>query len=94
MVCHCSVAPLTTARCYGKWAKAAVLSRIHASLRNRVAAIPSSSHRHSVGANRAGAARYSIFSNLPLRSLDKLSLQRRLREIGRTLPEARREPVG
>jgi len=31
--------------------------------------------------------RISIFSNLPLRSLDKLSLQRRLDEIGRELPD-------
>ncbi|MGF1630337.1 MAG: arsenate reductase ArsC [Kiloniellaceae bacterium] len=31
--------------------------------------------------------RISIFSNLPLRSLDKLSLQRRLDEIGQKLPD-------
>jgi len=31
--------------------------------------------------------RISIFSNLPLRSLDKLSLQRRLDEIGQDLPD-------
>jgi hypothetical protein len=31
--------------------------------------------------------RISIFSNLPLRSLDKLSLQRRLDEIGQNLPD-------
>lgn len=32
--------------------------------------------------------RISIFVNLPMRSLDRLSLQSRLREIGRTLPES------
>ena len=31
--------------------------------------------------------RIGIFTNLPLNSLDKLSLQRRLDEIGRTMPE-------
>ena len=31
--------------------------------------------------------RVSIFVNLPLNSLDKLSLQKRIDEIGRTLPE-------
>lgn len=31
--------------------------------------------------------RISIFTSLPMRSLDKLSLQRRLDEIGRALPE-------
>lgn len=31
--------------------------------------------------------RISIFTNLPLKSLDKLSLQRRLDEIGRAMPE-------
>jgi protein-tyrosine-phosphatase len=31
--------------------------------------------------------RISIFTNLPMRSLDKLSLQRRLDEIGRALPD-------
>ena len=31
--------------------------------------------------------RIGIFTNLPLKSLDKLSLQRRLDEIGRTKPE-------
>jgi protein-tyrosine-phosphatase len=31
--------------------------------------------------------RIGIFTNLPLKSLDKLSLQRRLDEIGRTIPE-------
>lgn len=31
--------------------------------------------------------RISIFVNLPIRSLDKLSLQNRLTEIGRTFPE-------
>jgi protein-tyrosine-phosphatase len=31
--------------------------------------------------------RIGIFTNLPLRSLDKLSLQTRLDEIGRTMPE-------
>lgn len=34
------------------------------------------------------ANRISIFVNLPMRSLDKLALQRRLDEIGRRLPEA------
>jgi len=32
--------------------------------------------------------RIGIFANLPLKSLDKLSLQRRLDEIGRKLPES------
>lgn len=32
--------------------------------------------------------RISIFINLPMRSLDKIALQKRLDEIGRTLPEA------
>jgi len=32
--------------------------------------------------------RISIFVNLPMRSLDRLSLQRRLDEIGRRLPES------
>ncbi|MEN3977172.1 arsenate reductase ArsC [Emcibacter sp. SYSU 3D8] len=32
-------------------------------------------------------SRISIFVNLPMRSLDRLTLQRRLDEIGRTLPE-------
>ena len=31
--------------------------------------------------------RIGIFTNLPLKSLDKLSLQTRLDEIGRTMPE-------
>jgi protein-tyrosine-phosphatase len=31
--------------------------------------------------------RIGIFTNLPLKSLDRLSLQRRLDEIGRTMPE-------
>jgi arsenate reductase len=30
--------------------------------------------------------RIGIFVNLPIKSLDKLSLQNRLREIGRTSP--------
>jgi hypothetical protein len=32
--------------------------------------------------------RISIFINLPMRSLDRIALQKRLDEIGRTLPEA------
>jgi arsenate reductase len=32
--------------------------------------------------------RIGLFANLPLKSLDKLSLQRRLDEIGRKLPES------
>ena len=32
--------------------------------------------------------RISIFMNLPMKSLDRLTLQRRLDEIGRQLPEA------
>jgi arsenate reductase len=35
--------------------------------------------------------RISIFVSLPLRSLDKLSLKRRLDEIGRTTPDTSRE---
>jgi hypothetical protein len=31
--------------------------------------------------------RIGIFTNLPLKSLDQLSLQTRLDEIGRTMPE-------
>jgi hypothetical protein len=34
------------------------------------------------------ANRISIFVNLPMTSLDKLALQRRLDEIGRNLPKA------
>ncbi len=39
-------------------------------------------------AHRMLQNRISIFVNLPIRSLDKLSLQRRLDEIGKTFPES------
>ena len=39
-------------------------------------------------AYRAMNNRISIFVNLPIQSLDKLSLQKRLAEIGRELPES------
>ncbi len=39
-------------------------------------------------AYRALGNRLSIFTSLPLASLDRLSLQRRLEEIGRKFPES------
>jgi hypothetical protein len=39
-------------------------------------------------AYRLMSNRISIFVNLPIQSLDRLSLQKRLHEIGRKLPES------
>lgn len=48
----------------------------------------SEKHFAFADAYRMLANRISIFVNLPMTSLDKLALQRRLDEIGRNLPKA------
>ena len=54
------------------------------------AAEGSDAERHLAFADayRMLANRISVFTSLPIRSIDRLALQRRLEEIGRTLPQS------
>ena len=54
------------------------------------AAVGTDAERHLAFADayRMLSNRISVFASLPLRSLDRLTLQKRLQEIGRTMPKS------